>query len=228
MEPDAGLVVHRLATTASTQAAARLLLEQGVARVGHAVVADQQTAGRGRQGRAWLSPPGGLYATFIVPHDDLLSVHAGVAAVAALEEFGVRVQLKWPNDLLVGERKLGGILIETDAAVARVGVGINLTVCPVDGATSLADLGLRAPRGAIVRAVYRELVSNRQDPDIVDRYRAVCATLGRSVRIDIGAGHTVEGRATAIDALGRLVVESGRGVHVMACGDCLHVDVIAD
>jgi BirA family biotin operon repressor/biotin-[acetyl-CoA-carboxylase] ligase len=228
MQPDAGLVIHRLATTASTQAAARLLLEQGVARVGHAVVADQQTAGRGRQGREWLSPLGGLYATFIVPHDDLLSVRAGVAAAAALEEFGVRVQLKWPNDLLVGKRKLGGILVETDATVARVGVGINLTACPVDGAASLADLGIRASRGAIIRAVYRELVANRQDPDIVDRYRAVCATLGRSVRIDIGAGHTIEGRAAAIDALGRLVVKSGQGVHVMACGDCLHVDVVAD
>ncbi|MCX6100699.1 MAG: biotin--[acetyl-CoA-carboxylase] ligase, partial [Candidatus Bipolaricaulota bacterium] len=154
MEREAGPIVHRLARALSTQLIARDLLDRGLADVGHAVAADEQTAGRGRHGRSWLSPTGGLYVTFIVPNDGLIALRAGLAAARAVEDLSIPVRLKWPNDLIVSERKLGGILIETARDVALVGVGINLEESPIDGATSLRDEGVCGDRDAFVRAIY--------------------------------------------------------------------------
>jgi BirA family biotin operon repressor/biotin-[acetyl-CoA-carboxylase] ligase len=226
MPRDGEPVIHSFDSVSSTQRVARDLLESGRARVGHIVVADQQTAGRGRLGRVWASPPGGLYATFIVPSDRLLALRAGVAAARALEAIGVAVRLKWPNDLVVSERKLGGILIEADADVARVGVGINLASRPPGEATSLLDLGARTDRDALVRAIHDELAREESEAVILDSYRTRSATLGRRVRVDAGAGRTLDGRAVGIDALGRLLVETQDGVDVVSCGDCLHAPVV--
>jgi BirA family biotin operon repressor/biotin-[acetyl-CoA-carboxylase] ligase len=190
-------------------------------------VADQQTDGRGRLGRVWTSPLGGLYATFIVPSDRLLALRAGLAAARALEALGVAVWLKWPNDLVVGERKLGGILIEADADVARVGTGINLTTSTLGGATSLLDLEVCADRDALVRAIYSGLVTRESEAGILDSYRTRSATLGRRVRIDVTAGRTINGQAIGIDALGRLLVETRDGVDVVSCGDCLHAPIVS-
>ena len=226
MPRDEEAVVHSFDSVSSTQRAARDLLESGRARVGHIVVSDQQTAGRGRLGRGWTSPPGGLYATFIVPSDRLLALRAGLAAARVLEALGVAVRLKWPNDLVVGERKLGGILTEANADVARVGVGINLTMSPLGDATCLLDLDVRGDRDALVRAIYSGLVTRESEAGILDSYRTRSATLGRRVRIDVGAGRTVAGRAVGIDALGSLLVETQDGVEVVSCGDCLHAPVV--
>jgi len=226
MPRDGEPVVHSFDSVSSTQRAARDLLEGGRARVGDIVVADQQTDGRGRFGRVWTSPPGGLYATFIVPSDRLLALRAGLAAARALEALGAAVRLKWPNDLVVGERKLGGILIEANADVARVGIGINLTTSPLGDATSLLDLGVRADRDTLVRAIHSELMAQESEAGILDSYRARSATLGRSVRVDAGAGRTLDGRAVGIDALGRLLVETRDGVDAVSSGDCLHAPIV--
>jgi BirA family biotin operon repressor/biotin-[acetyl-CoA-carboxylase] ligase len=226
MPRDGEPVVHSFDSVSSTQRAARDLLEGGRARVGDIVVADQQTDGRGRFGRVWTSPPGGFYATFIVPSDRLLALRAGLAAARALEALGAAVRLKWPNDLVVGERKLGGILIEANADVARVGIGINLTTSPLGDATSLLDLGVRADRDTLVRAIHSELMAQESEAGILDSYRARSATLGRSVRVDAGAGRTLDGRAVGIDALGRLLVETRDGVDAVSSGDCLHAPIV--
>jgi BirA family biotin operon repressor/biotin-[acetyl-CoA-carboxylase] ligase len=226
MPRDEEAVVHSFDSVLSTQRAARDLLGSGRACLGHIVVADQQTAGRGRLGRVWASPLGGLYATFIVPSDRLLALRAGLAAARVLEALGVAVRLKWPNDLVVGERKLGGILIEADAGVARVGVGINLTMSPLGDATCLLDLGVRVDRDALVREIYSGLVTRESEAGILDSYRIRSATLGRRVRIDVGVGRTVAGRAVGIDALGRLLVETRDRVEVVSCGDCLYAPVV--
>jgi BirA family biotin operon repressor/biotin-[acetyl-CoA-carboxylase] ligase len=227
MPRDEEPVVHSFDSVSSTQRAARDLLESGRACVGHIVVSDQQTAGRGRLGRVWTSPPGGLYATFIVPSDRLLALRAGLAAARALEALGVAVQLKWPNDLVVGERKLGGILIEADADVARVGIGINLTTSPLGDATCLLDLGVRVDRDALVRAIHSELVAQESEAGILDSYRTRSATLGRRVRIDVTAGRMINGQAIGIDELGRLLVETRDGVDVVSSGDCLHAPIVS-
>jgi BirA family biotin operon repressor/biotin-[acetyl-CoA-carboxylase] ligase len=137
------------------------------------------------------------------------------------------VRLKWPNDLVVGERKLGGILIEADADVARVGVGINLTTNPLGDATCLLDLGVRGDRGALVREIYSGLVTRESEAGILESYRARSATLGRRVRIDVTAGRTINGQASGIDALGRLLIETGGGVEVVSSGDCLHAPIVS-
>jgi BirA family biotin operon repressor/biotin-[acetyl-CoA-carboxylase] ligase len=227
MPRDKEPVVHSFDSVSSTQRAARDLLESGRARVGHIIVADQQTAGRGRLGRVWTSPPGGLYATFIVPSDRLLALRAGLAAARAIEALGVAMRLKWPNDLVVGERKLGGILIEADADVARVGIGINLTTSPLGDATCLLDLGVRVDRDALVRAIHSELVAQESEAGILDSYRTRSATLGRRVRIDVTAGRMINGQAIGIDELGRLLVETRDGVDVVSSGDCLHAPIVS-
>ncbi len=223
MPRDEGSVIHSFDTVSSTQSVALDLLETGRASLGHIVVANQQTTGRGRLGRIWASPYGGLYATFIVPDMTLLSLRAGVAAARALEGIGVATKLRWPNDLLIGERKLGGILIETGGDTARAGVGINISTSPAPGATSLHDLGIRGDRDAIVRAIYSELTRARPDDEILSEYRVRSGTLGRQVRIEVTAGLAIEGLAIGIDALGRLLVETENGVDAVTCGDCLHV-----
>src|SRR5579864_1733559 len=111
--------VIRVKTVTSTQDLAR---ELGI---GSTVVADHQTAGRGRHDRSWDAPPGtALLVSFVLAPTPLLSLAAGVAAAEAC---GNGVRLKWPNDLLLGGRKLGGILVETTAGKAICGIGINLT-----------------------------------------------------------------------------------------------------
>jgi BirA family biotin operon repressor/biotin-[acetyl-CoA-carboxylase] ligase len=124
------------------------------------VVADRQSAGRGRSGRAWTSEPGNLFASLIVatrcPHSrsGQLSLVAGIAAVDAIRAAGLLAQgaelrLKWPNDILIGSAKAGGILVESSVQgaelIAVVGVGINLASSPAglaDTATNLAAHGL--------------------------------------------------------------------------------------
>src|SRR5215472_1231374 len=114
--------VLRLGSVSSTQDVARELP------IGSIVVADHQSAGRGRLDRRWEAPPGtALLASFVLPRHPLLSLAAGVAAAEAC---GEGVGLKWPNDLMIGGRKAGGILVEVTDDRAIAGIGINLTAAP--------------------------------------------------------------------------------------------------
>jgi BirA family biotin operon repressor/biotin-[acetyl-CoA-carboxylase] ligase len=133
------------------------------------------------------------------------------------------VRLKWPNDLIVSEKKLGGILIETARDVALVGVGINLEESPIDGATSLRDEGVRGDRDALVRAIHSEIVGPQTEDDVLASYRERCATLGRAVSVDRGQGRVMLGRAVDVDPFGHLVVETVDGRVTVASGDCLHL-----
>ena len=137
-----------LAEATSTMDVAEQLARDGAAS-GTLVLADAQTAGRGRSGRAWASPPGtGLWMTLIErPLDatglDVLSLRVGLRAAMALDRFaGGRISLKWPNDLLLPAGKLGGILVEARWREHRpewvaIGIGINLLVPPVAGSAAL-------------------------------------------------------------------------------------------
>src|SRR4051812_23283718 len=166
--------VLRMGSVTSTQDVARELP------VGSIVVADHQTGGRGRLDRRWEAPPGtALLVSFVLERNPLLSLAAGVAAAQAC---GAQVRLKWPNDLLVGERKLGGILVEATADRAICGVGINLTSAP-EGAAMLDQ-----PRDAVLdrlSAAMDEWLGATPE-QILGRWRELSATLGRRVRIDVG------------------------------------------
>ena len=173
--------------------------------VGSVVVADHQTAGRGRRGRAWEAPPGsGLFATFVLTPSPLIVFAAGVAAAEAC---GRGVRLKWPNDLVLDDRKLGGILAEIRGDRALVGIGINLGWAP-EGATMLGEerepllLRLLPLLAGWVRASPRV---------VVERWRELSWTLGQQVRVEIG-GEVFEGLAEDVAEDGALLVGGRRVV----------------
>ncbi len=217
------LVIHRLQQVSSTQDEARRLVETGEVGPGHVVVVDEQTKGRGRFGREWLSPVGGLYATFIVARHPLISLVSGVAVLRALARFGVAVRLKWPNDLVVDGRKLAGILIECKNEVALVGIGVNLREAPLDTATSVRAAGGTVKRGELIVTIWEEMTEAVASEDIVGEYRTHLATLDQPVRLTLEDGETVEGRAVDIDPEGRLLVETAAGVRAISSGECSHL-----
>ena len=190
--------VIRLGSVTSTQDVARDLP------IGTIVVADHQEAGRGRAGRRWEAAPGtALLVSFVLRPHPLLSLAAGVAAAEAC---GPKVRLKWPNDLLLGGRKLGGILVEASPARAVCGIGINLTSAP-EGAAML-----ERPADELLATLTEKMDRWCSAPpeQVIARWRELSATLGRLVRVDL-PGESFQGVADGIGAGGELMVD-GRPV----------------
>ncbi len=186
-------VVRRKSVT-STQDVAR-----GLA-IGSMVVADHQTAGRGRLDRRWESPPGtALLVSFVLPTSPLLSLAAGVAAAEAC---GRGVRLKWPNDLLLAGGKVGGVLVEATPTKAICGIGINLTWAP-DGAAMVNQ-----DRDHLLEKVRVELErwTSAGADQVLARWRELSDTLGRRVRVEL-SGTTIEGTAEDIGPQGELIVD---------------------
>jgi BirA family biotin operon repressor/biotin-[acetyl-CoA-carboxylase] ligase len=204
---------------------------------GLTILADRQTAGRGRRGRTWSSPAGvGLYTSILLRPPErpartpLLTLVAGLAVAEATGEIaGVCARLKWPNDILVGGRKAAGILAEmstTDEKVSCVvvGVGINVNHGPEDlpegqypPAGSLAmETGRRIPRGELAAAIYNaldrwyEVFCRGQYASILAAGRERSATLGRSVDVLSDEGQW-RGLAVDLDTDGALLVRGGSG-----------------
>ena len=164
------------------------------------MVADQQTAGRGRLDRKWESAPGSaLLVSFVLPPNPLLSLAAGVAAAEAC---GRGVRLKWPNDLLLHGAKLGGILVEATPVKAICGIGINLTWTPPGGAT------LNEDRDRLLEKLRVELErwSSARPEVVLARWRELSDTLGRQVRVEL-PGSVIEGTAEDIGPDGELIVD---------------------
>jgi len=192
--------IVRLGVVTSTQDVARELA------IGSVVVADQQTEGRGRLSHRWEAPAGAaLLVSFVLEPNPLLSLAAGVAAAEAC---GQGVRLKWPNDLLLGGRKVGGILVEASPSKAVCGIGINLTWAP-EGAAQLNQ-----PRDRLLERLRPAIERWSAAPagDILARWRELSDTIGRRVRVEL-PDQVVEGTAEDIDATGSLVVQ---GVPVSA------------
>jgi BirA family biotin operon repressor/biotin-[acetyl-CoA-carboxylase] ligase len=190
-------LLHRLGTVASTQVEARDLP------VGSVVVADHQTAGRGRLGRRWQAPAGtGLFATFVVAASPIVVFAAGVAAAEAC---GRGVRLKWPNDLILDDRKLGGILAEVRDDHVLVGIGINLSWAP-RGAARLDE-----ERDALLERLL-PLVRRWTEAEpgaVIARWRELSWTLGQQVRVVLG-GEVIEGLAEDVAGDGALLVGGRR------------------
>ena len=186
--------VLRLGSVTSTQDVALGLP------LGSIVIADHQTAGRGRHERRWEAPPGtALLVSFVLMPRPLLSIAAGVAAAEAC---GPEVRLKWPNDLLLDGRKLGGILVEATPKKAIVGIGINLTWAP-DGAVRLDR-----PRDELLNELAVQIARWTEEPDedVLGRWRELSATLGRRVRVEL-SGQVTEGIASGLGPRGELIVD---------------------
>ena len=186
--------VMRLETVTSTQDVARPLP------FGSIVVAEHQTAGRGRLDRRWEAPRGtALLVSFVLLPNPVLSLAAGIAAAHAC---GRGVRLKWPNDLLMDGLKVGGILVEVTRTTAICGVGINLGWAP-PGAAKLdedRDRLLDRLREEIDRWVVADV------PVVLSRWRELSDTLGRRVRVEQG-GTVIEGTAEDIGPAGELIVD---------------------
>jgi BirA family biotin operon repressor/biotin-[acetyl-CoA-carboxylase] ligase len=231
-----GWRVEVVATASSTNALVADRARSGEP-AGLVLVAEQQTHGRGRLDRSWVSPPraGLTFSVLLRPEMPpsgwgWLPLLAGVAVAMALRaQTGLDAVLKWPNDVLVGERKVGGLLAEAvGSGAVVVGVGLNVTTrreeLPSDHATSLQLEGASTTdRDTLLRAVLRELAAVTADVDAArSAYRPLCSTLGQQVRVEL-PGVVVEGLAEAVDDDGRLVVDgtaygAGDVVHLRALG----------
>jgi BirA family biotin operon repressor/biotin-[acetyl-CoA-carboxylase] ligase len=195
---------------------------------GRVVVAEEQTAGRGRLDRTWVSPPrAGLTFSAVVrpePVDGWVPLLAGLAVANAIrEQCDVEAELKWPNDVLLDGKKVCGLLAEVSGTEVVVGIGLNVTTTaaelPHDQATSLRIAGATATdRETLLKAVLRELADVvRERP--LPSYRGMCSTLGRQVRLELPDGTSVTGTAEDVDDVGRLVVAGT----AYAAGDVVHL-----
>lgn len=190
--------IHLYGAVASTNDVARRLAEEEDAPDGTVVLAREQAEGRGREGRSWHSPPGGVYLSVLfrprsLPNPDLLPLLAGLGVVRRLDEAFPELgpSLKWPNDVMVGDRKLGGVLCEavwSEEGPRFVVAGVGLNVRPLEeapggsgaAATSLdAELGEETPMTAAADAVLEGLEAwlpevpaglDTKALDLVDRY----------------------------------------------------------
>ncbi|MFI5906628.1 biotin--[acetyl-CoA-carboxylase] ligase [Dactylosporangium sp. NPDC051541] len=232
--------------TGSTNADAVAAARDGAAE-GLVIVAERQTAGRGRLARQWQSPPrAGLAVSVLlrpsVPPARLgwLPLLAGVALAESVRRVArIDAYLKWPNDLLLqGDRKTAGILAEAADGAVVVGIGLNTTLredeLPRPDATSLALGGAastdRAPLLlALLRSFaewYTRFAEHGGDPEasgLREAYIFHCGTIGRRVSVDLPSGEVLEGLASGVDGDGRLqVTDRFQAVRAVAAGDVVH------
>lgn len=224
--------------TRSTQLTARSFAEEG-APEWTLVAAAHQTEGRGRLGREWVDEPGRALMFSVVLRPDLPPERGGLIpllagwalAVACREASGAEARCKWPNDLVVGEGKAGGIIAESmlrGEAIEYVvlGVGVNVAAAPaVAGAAAIGDVEpARALESFLVAFAGRYQPG---DPAFagatVAAYREVCATIGARVRARSTAGLVIEGEAVDVDDAGGLVVLTDSGTKVVRFGEVEHL-----
>jgi BirA family transcriptional regulator, biotin operon repressor / biotin---[acetyl-CoA-carboxylase] ligase len=253
VRPD-GLIteVRVVGETGSTNADLAAAAQDGAAE-GLVLVAEAQSAGRGRLDRVWLAPPRAALTLSVLLRPTVPAVRLGwlplLAGVALVEAVGPHAPaaLKWPNDLLVrtadGDRKCGGILAEAVPGAVVIGIGLNVAQRadelpdPIDpaavGPTSLGLAGASVDRGELLISLlsafshwYGRWHAVAGDPaacGLMTAYRSACLTLGRHVTVRLPGGASIQGHADDIDGDGRLLVATAEGVRALAAGDVHHV-----
>ena len=236
----AGSEIRYFERIGSTNREARRLAQMGAGN-GLTVLADEQTEGRGRRGRGWLTPPGEAVAMSVVMRPQvhpsrvaLLSLSCAVAVCQALcEVTGLEAGIKWPNDIVLGGKKVCGMLLEMNAdeervhdVVAGIGINVHQKVFPEEIKRTASSLDLAAGRtilrADVVRAVLRQLEAAeemRQAGTLMDRYRALSATLGQPVRVSGPAVEEFEGTAENVTEQGTLLIRAGDGLREVLAGD---------
>ena len=225
----------------STMDAARELTKRGAGE-GTIVIAEAQTHGRGRLSREWLSPEGGIYFTLILrpkispAYASRINLMAAVAVATTIRKlFGLKAELKWPNDVLIEGRKVCGILAEMDAETdvvnfVNLGIGINAnTSVPrfEKRATSLKDaLGKEISRKEFLSALLLE-IKRRQallmEEDLLEEWKKLSVTLNKDVKV-IAPGEVIVGRAIDVDTTGALIIMDMNGsLRNAVAGDCIHL-----
>lgn len=233
------VVVSTGSTNADVAARARAGAGPGLV-----LVAREQTAGRGRLDRSWVSPPGTSISMSVLvrPRAPIeqwgwLPLLVGLAVSAALRDLApdpAAVELKWPNDVLVAGRKVCGILAERvetptgPAAVVGIGINVALTAeqLPVPTATSLLLEGFATDADAVVAGVLQHLTAHEERWQVPGwlraEYEARCASVGAPLHLTVDAHRVVHGRGHGVDEWGRLQVATAAGVEAFAVGDVVH------
>ncbi len=235
--------IRVVASTGSTNADVAAEARAGVAE-GLVVIAEAQTGGRGRLARSWESPPrAGVYVSVLLRPTSaasswpLLTLLTGLAVAEAAVGVGqVEARLKWPNDVLVGGRKLAGILAERVDDAVVVGVGLNVSTRPdelPEAATSLAIAGGTTDREIVAAEMLRSLRRRYETwrdtggaaTSVLPAYRQMCETIGSDVTVELPGGQLVMGVASGVDDDGRLVVQEAAGAppRSFTVGDVTHV-----
>lgn len=248
------LAGHRVEVVEETGSTNLLAAERARAGApdGTVVVAEHQTAGRGRLDRRWEAPPRACLTFSVILRPDVaparwpwIPLLAGVATAETLRAEGFDAGLKWPNDVLLGEgpdaeRKVAGLLVERVEApggpVAIVGIGLNVTLTeaelPVPQATSLLlAAGREIDRTDLLLALVARLRTRHAAwreggaaaESLAAEYAEACVTLGRPVRVELPGERTLAGTAVALDGDGRLVVDDGLARRPVGAGDVIHV-----
>ena len=215
---------------------------------GTVIIAERQIEGRGRMGKGWYSPPGGIWLSMIlkpkIPPDQVhkLTIVAGVAVAEVLSELGLKAEVKWPNDILINEKKVCGILTEMDAELdvvnyVIVGIGIDANIdldmlppITMMQTTSLSEeLEGDVDRIALVRGILERFEQHYTTfltgdfHAILKRWREHSSTIGRRVKIVAGL-RMIKGEAVGIDHDGELIVELDDGtVEKEITGTCYHI-----
>ena len=222
----------------STNEEARRLAESGAAEHGPLwIMAERQTRGRGRRGRAWQTAPGNLAATLLL-HPDApkaaigqISFAAALAAAEMAANFAphAAIAVKWPNDVLADGKKLAGILLEGGSGWLAIGIGVNLASHPEGTefpATSLAQLGIAAPSADEALTVLAARFAHWYDVWMRDGFETLRAewlaravALGAPIRARLAGHETREGVFEGIDASGALLLNEGGRVSAIAAGE---------
>lgn len=238
--PDYQERIHYFPEAESTMDLARELARSGCPAF-TAVVADRQTRGRGRLSRTWSSDPGGLYVTLVTRpamapvHSFKVNFAASVVMARLLrEQLAVDARVKWPNDILVGSKKICGMLSEMEATGDRlefvnIGIGLNVNNNPTPGepqATSIArETGREASRKEILGRflhAFEAKLATVDDDDIIAEWKGLTATIGRQVSI-VTTRDRFEGQAVDVNEQGALVLTLADGTRqTVVYGDCFH------
>lgn len=224
--------VHRHASLPSTMDEAKRLARDGAPN-GTVVVAEEQNGGRGQMGHTWSSPKGGLYLSVVlrdVRDARMVTLALGNAVAEALEVAGVEPRLRWVNDVLVGGRKIAGILVEGEATGDRIdflvaGIGINANgateAFPADvraGATTL-EQELRCEtcvpdlETLVLDSVWRwaDTLRAGDTASVLEGWKSRDVTKGHRVRVTTSGGQVLEGIASGIDGSGYLLLDTPKG-----------------
>ena len=223
--------------TTSTQTDLADLVNSNSAKTGDVIATEFQSDGRGRLDRTFDAPPGSaLLFSFYIKPKRARTDWGFIGHLAALTMQQVisadnqsQVWLKWPNDILIGDQKVAGLLAQAtdDGVVIGIGTNVAMTVeeLPVESATSLAIAGFsNLDRNSILCDFLNRFENNFKEwdngADFIDRYSEVCATLGRLVRVEVIGRENRTGKAVSINKLGALALEDGFEVNV---GDVVHL-----
>jgi len=195
------------------------------------ILAKKQRRGRGRLNRKWESPEGGLWVSVILKPEffsSLLSLDIGLAVLETLKNFGIDSKLKWPNDLLVSEKKICGILLEKISENVIIGIGLNVNISKMntENWTSMSvetkkRFNLEEVLDVLINNMryYYSLYEKREFSKIIEEWKQNSCTLGKNVVVET-IPETLSGKAIDIDENGFLILDNGKKINA---GDVVHL-----